>query len=358
MTSSASTPAMPTGIRHHLSSLATASITPVLAVALATVIASIVLLIAGHNPLDAWWELIDRTIFRPAGQQEVLVRAIPLLMAGLAVLVAARAGLWNIGIDGQVLVGALAAAAAAHAMTGFARPLIWIGAFAAGLVAGAAWMAVPALLRARYQTNEIVTTIMFNYVAFSLTAWLVKGPLRDASLVAPQTAVIPRDERLTTFGDSRVHAGLLLALMMWALVAFWFHRTQSGFDQLLVGESPRAARHALVSVGTIVAISLIVSGSIAGITGASDVLSTKGMFQAEWNPGYGLTAFALVFLARKQVYALIPAALFFGMLSYGADVMPRAANIPSAYFEFYEGILLVILAVFYWHPWRAGEDRS
>ncbi|HYJ13358.1 MAG TPA: ABC transporter permease [Thermomicrobiales bacterium] len=329
--------------------------TPILAVILATGVCSVALLLVGHNPLAAWQALIQRAFLRPAGVQEMLVAAAPLLLAGVAVAVAARAGLWNIGIDGQVLVGALAAAWVGTTLEGTPRILLWAVVLVTGVIGGLAWVAIPALLRARFGTNEIVTTIMFNYVALSLTSWLVKGPLRDDTIVAPQTAAIPPTDRLPLLANTRVHAGVILALVVWGVVTWWLHRSTAGFDIKATGENPRAAIHALIPVGLVSAGALLASGALAGLVGAGDILSTKGTFQAEWNPGYGLTAFALVFLARKNFLALLPAALFLGLLSYGADVMPRAAGVPSAFFAFYEGVILIVLAVFAWQPWHRKQ---
>jgi simple sugar transport system permease protein len=323
-----------------------------LAVVLATAIASVILLATGHDPIVAWRELIERALLRPSGLQEVVVRATPPLIVGVAVLLAARAGLWNIGVDGQVLVAALAAAVAGHLLDDTSRIVLWGGALMSAAIAGAAWAAVPAIVRARWGVNEIVTTIMFNYVAFSLTAWLVKGPLRDDSLVAAQTPLIPRELRFVDIGATRIHVGIVLALVIWIAFTWWLGRSEAGFNLRAVGENAIAANHAMIRVGVILTVALIASGAVAGLAGGNDVLATKGTFQAEWNPSYGLTAFALVFLARRNALGLLPAALFLGALSYGADVMPRAADVPSAFFDLYEGILLIVLAVFHWRPWN------
>jgi len=328
------------------------------ALAVAFLLSGIVLLVSGHDPVEVSRELVSRTLLRSSAWQETVVRAIPLLIAGLGVLVAVRAGLWNIGIDGQVLIGAVAAATVASMVAWDNRPLLWTTALVAGAAAGAAWAAVPAWLRARWGISEIVATIMFNYLAISLTAWLVRGPLRDESLVAPQTPVIPRELRFAVLGDTRIHVGLGLALILWVAVAVWIGRTISGFELRAVGENPRAARHAMIPVGAIVLNALLLSGALAGVTGANDVLSTKGAFQAEWNPEYGLSAFALVFLARRNAWALLPAAFFLGMLSYGADVMPRAAGIAPSFFTLFEGILLMTFAVLHWRPWSQVPRRS
>jgi general nucleoside transport system permease protein len=304
--------------------------------------------VTGHDPLMAYRELIARTVLRPTGVQETLVRATPLLIAGCAVLIAARAGVWNIGIDGQVLIGALTAAVAGMWLADAGRPALWLGAAVAGALAGGLWGLIPAVLRARFGINEIVTTIMFNYMAMSLTAWLVKGPLRDPSLVVPQTETIDRGLRLPALGDTRVHVGLIVAVAIVLFMGWMLTRTVAGYELTVVGANPRAARHGLVPVARYVLAGFVASGAIAGLAGVNDVLSTKGVFQAEWNPAYGLPAFALVFLARRQVAGLIPAALFLGMLSYGADVMPRAAGVAPAFFDVVEGLLLVALAIGAW----------
>jgi ABC-type uncharacterized transport system permease subunit len=327
------------------------------AILIVLLLGAVLLTVTGHDPFTAYRELIARTILRPTGVQEILVRATPLLIAGCAVLIAARAGVWNIGIDGQVLIGALAAAMAGSWLADAGRPALWIGATVAGAVAGGLWGLIPAVLRARFGINEIVTTIMFNYMAMSLTAWLVKGPLRDPSLVVPQTETIDRALRLPTLGDTRVHVGLIVAVVIVVLMGWLLTRTVVGFELTVAGANPRAARHGLIPVARYVLAGFVVSGAIAGLAGVNDVLSTKGVFQAEWNPAYGLPAFALVFLARRQVAGLIPAALFLGLLSYGADVMPRAAGVAPDFFEVLEGLFLVALAIGAWTRSRRGRGN-
>ena len=329
------------------------------AVGVAVLIGAVVLWLTGNNPFEAYRALIDRTLLRPSGLQESLVRATPLLLAGAGVLVAVRAGIWNVGIDGQVLIGAIVGAVVASHLLTSSRPILWFAVAVSAGFAGALWALPPALLRARFGINEIVSTIMFNYVAISLTAWLVKGPFRDQSLVTPQTPSIPRDLRLTTLGDTRVHVGFLVAVALVVGLGWVLRSTVTGLELRIVGSNLRAARHALIPVRGYLMAAFLISGGIAGLVGANDVLSTKGTFQAEWNPGYGFVAFALVFLARRNAWALLPASLLFGMLSYGADVMPRAAGIDPAFFDLFEGGLLVTLAVSGWlHGFRPRHQPA
>lgn len=341
-TRSSGVPENPTGARTwHVRAWAEAFVT----VLAATVLCGLVLLLTGHDPVSAYTELIHRTMLRPSGIAQSLVRAIPILIAAAAVLLASRAGLWNIGIDGQVLAGAFAAAILASSLDGAGVGPVWLGAALGGLVAGALWATIPALLRARFELNEIVSSIMLNYVAVSVSSWLVKGPVRDESLVAPQTPLIPRDLRLPALAGTGVHAGALIGVAIVLALGFALARTVIGFELRAVGENPRAAWRALIPVRRIWAGAFIASGALAALAGVNDILATKGTFQAEWNPQYGLSAFVVVFLARRSVWGIIPAALFVGALAHGGDVMPRAADISPSFFSLFEGLLLAFLAV-------------
>lgn len=315
------------------------------AVLAATLLCGLVLLLTGHDPVSAYAELIHRTMLRPSGIAESIVRAIPILITAAAVLLASRAGLWNIGIDGQVLAGAFVAAVLAPSLDGAGVGPVWLGAALGGLVAGGLWATVPALLRARFDLNEIVSSIMLNYVAVSVSAWLVKGPVRDESLVAPQTPLITRDLRLPDLAGTSVHAGAVVAVAIVLALGFALARTVIGFELRVVGENPRAASRALIPVRRVWAGAFIASGVVAALAGVNDILATKGTFQAEWNPEYGLAAFVVVFLARRSVWGIVPASLFVGALAYGADVMPRAADISPSFFSLFEGLLLGFLAV-------------
>lgn len=318
---------------------------PLLALLIALTAGWLILSVSGHQPWIVTREFAERTLLRQAGIEESIVRAVPLLIVGVAILIAARTGTWNIGVDGQVIAGAIAAAEVGHALADLPRPLMWVGAAVAGMVAGALWMAVPAILRARFGINEIITTIMFNYLAYSLGSWLVKGPFKDESLVSPQTAGVVREDRLARFGDTKVHIGILVAIALVAIAGWWLSRTESGFEARMTGESLRAARHAMVPVSVLICCVMLASGALAGLAGANDILATRGTYQAEWSPGYGLVGFALVFLARRSALGLIPAALFLGILAYGGDVLPRAADVPAAFVPMLEGLVLIGLSI-------------
>lgn len=328
------------------------------AILIAAILGALVLVATGHDPVFAYGELVQRTLLRWSGLTEMAVSSAPILIAGIAALVAVKAGLWNIGIDGQVLIGAMVAGSIGGNLGSAPAPLLWICCVAGGMTAGGLWALVPALLRARWGLNEIVTSVMFNYLALSLTSWLVKGPIRDRALVSPQTATIPRDLRLSSLGDTRLHLGIVAALALAVLVHLVLRHTVVGYELTFVGVNVRAARHGLIPVQAYQIGAFVVSGALAGMAGVNDILSTKGTFQAEWNPGYGLVAFAAVFLGRKSPFGLVPAALFLGFLAYGADIMPRAADIAPAFFEAFEGLLLIVLALSSWLHARAAAGDA
>jgi ABC-type uncharacterized transport system permease subunit len=315
-----------------------------LAIGAALLMGAALLVVTGHEPWPVYRTVFGRGLGSEFGITESLVKATPLMIVAAGLLIAVKTGVWNIGIDGQSLVGALAVGFVAPTIAGdIPDPLLWLGCGLLGMIVGSLWASPPALLRARYGLNEIITTIMFNYVAISLTAYLVKGPLRDKDVVAPQTRPVPVEHRLPDIPGTDIHSGLLVALVAVLVVAFVLTRTTLGFKAVILGQSRRVALHAGYPIQRYTAAALMISGALAGLAGTSDVLATKGLFQANWYPEYGLAAFALVFLARLQPLMLLPVGLLFGVLALGADLL-RSDDVPNYFIPLLEGLILVSLA--------------
>lgn len=316
----------------------------VLAIAAALAMGAALLAATGHDPWPVYRTIFGRGLGSEFGITESLVKATPLVIVAAGLLVAVKSGVWNIGIDGQFLIGALAVGFVAPTIAGdVPDPLLWIGCAVLGMIAGSLWAMPPAFLRAKYGLNEIISTIMLNYVAISLTGYLVKGPLRDKDVVAPQTRSIPVANRLPDIPGTDVHIGLLVAVVAVAAVAFVLNRTTFGFKAGVLGQSQRVALHAGYPIKRYTVAALMISGGLAGLAGTSDVLATKGLFQANWYPEYGLAAFALVFLARLQPVMLLPVGLLFGVLALGADLL-RSDDVPNYFIPLLEGLILVSLA--------------
>jgi ABC-type uncharacterized transport system permease subunit len=317
-----------------------------LAVVAAFVVGGLFLEARGKDAVGAYQILIERGLGTSFGVTEILIRMAPLLIVSAGLLISLKAGVWNIGVDGQVLVGAMVTGVVAPEIAGsLPDPLMWVVAGLGGLLGGLLWALGPALLKVRWGLNEIITTLMMNYVALNITSWLVKGPIKNDSVVNPQTKTIPVPDRFGDIPGTDVHIGLLVGLVIVVAVAILFRSTVPGFMFTTMGLSRRASLHAGMPVNKLTVAALLVSGAMAGLAGANDVLGVKGLFQGNWDPGYGFTAFALVYLARLNPFWLIPFAAFFSFLSIGGEMMARPKDIPTYYVEILEGLMLIFFAV-------------
>ena len=332
--------------RHTLAHSLAPLLSSILAIVAAFLVGAIFLGAVGKDPLRAYGVLVGRGMGSSFGLTETLIKMAPLLLVSAGLLIALKASVWNIGVDGQFLIGASMVGIVAPRLAGvmphfFMLTLCALVGFGGGLV----WGIVPAMLKVRYGLNEIITTIMMNYVAIYTTSWLVKGPFKDPTVVAPQMPLIPLEFRLPSLPLTRIHIGIVVGLMVVLLVYLMFRHGTLGFALTVLGHSRKAAIHAGMPVNRLVVTALLVSAGLAGLAGANDVLGVKGLFQAEWNPMYGLTGFALVFLARLNGLWVIPLAYFFALLDFGGEMMARTAQIPAFYVPMLEGLMLIFLAI-------------
>lgn len=277
-----------------------------------------------------------------------LVRSTPLILTGLAVALAFRAGVFNIGAEGQFLVGA--AAAAAVALSGGSLPAVVLitTLLIAGAVAGAFWALIAAVLRQRFHVLEVISTIMLNFVALYFVSYLVRGPLQEPTHIYPQTAPIPAAAELPRFGaTTRLHIGFALAVVA-CIVAWWIVRyTAAGFRLRIVGANPFAGRSAgRIDVDRVATRAFLVSGALSGLAGAIEVSGVTYALYENISPGYGYTAIAVALLARLDPAGVIVTGILFGALEAGSSAMQRDANVPSVVVSVAEAaIILVMVAV-------------
>lgn len=294
-----------------------------------------------------------------------LVRATPLILTGLAVALAFRAGVWNIGAEGQLLAGgAIAAAVALEAGALPAQVLIPL-ALILGTGGGAAWASIAALLRSRFGVSEVISTIMLNFVALHLVGWLVRGPLQEPLGIYPQSAMLGESARLPLLPGSLLHGGFLLALLAVPLLWWVLRSTAIGFRIRAVGESPRAAAVAgRVNAARTAALALVASGALAGLAGAVQVTGVTMALYENLSPGYGFTAIAIALIARLHPGGVLAAAIMFGALRSGALAMQRDAGVPAVIVSLVEGLLiLLVLVPMYWRgalslpSWRMVREQ-
>lgn len=274
-----------------------------------------------------------------------LVRATPLLLIGLAVTIAFRAGVLNIGAEGQLAMGAIAATALGLAFDDGPRPLVIAATAIGGMLAGAAWAGVAAWLRHRHGVLEVISTLMLNFVALALVSWMVRGPLQEPTRIYPQSPTLGEAARWPfLLPGQRLHLGFALGLLLALLTWYWFTRTASGFRVRLAGAGARAAESAGgVNVARTTFGVFLVSGACAGLAGASEVGGVTWALYDGLSPGYGYTAIAVALLARLDPRAVVASAIFFGALEAGAAAMQRDAGVPSVVVQVF--VALVVLGV-------------
>jgi ABC-type uncharacterized transport system permease subunit len=323
--------------------------TPLLAVVTAFLLGAIVIAVTGGDVLKAYQGLWEGSLGRPQSISESLVWATPYIFGGLAVALAFKAGLFNIGVEGQIALGSLASVYVGYAVTGVPFPFHLILAVVAGCLAGALWGAIPGFLKARTGAHEVIVTIMLNYIAIQMTSFLVSGPMKDPNpLIAnAQTPKILLSARLPSLlGDPiyRVHWGFLIAIL--AAVAVWWllQKSTLGFEIRTVGANPQAARYAGIAVGRTMVIAMALSGGLAGLGASLEVVGLNFYHTAGFSVGYGFDSIAVALLGRSDPFGVLPSAALFGALRAGASRMQFLSQIPIDIINVIQALVLIFVA--------------
>ena len=271
-----------------------------------------------------------------------LLRAIPLMLIALGFTIGLRAGVLNIGGEGQFYAGAIAATWIGLKLGGWpaiaAIPLVLAVAFGAG----ALWVAVPAWLRLRFGVLEVISTLLLNFVAEALVSFMVQGPLQESQHIYPQSDQLPISARLPVLPGTRLHLGIVIALGCCVLVWYLFRRTMLGFELRAVGRGPIAARvSGGLRVQRIGAMALLVSGAFAGLAGGVEVGGVSYALYPNLSPGYGFTAIAVALLARQSPVGIVASAILFGALEAGAGAMQRDVGVPAVAVYVAEAVTII-----------------
>lgn len=321
------------------------------AVVVALVLGAIVLALVGGDPVKSYLHIVDAAFGDIGVLSDTLVKATPLILTGLACALAFRMRLWNIGAEGQFLLGAWGAS---FVVLGLGLPagtpgIVLIPAMMlAGALAGAVWGIVPGLLRARLGVNEIITTLMLNYVALAWVQFWVFGPWTEGGF--QQTRPFPKEAwlpRLTDFGKDipilsglTTHLGMVFALVATAIVWFAVSRTRWGYEMRLIGDNARVARYAGIDIRRYIVVVFAISGALAGLAGMSEVAGSVHRLQDRISPGYGFTAIIIAYLAHLGPWRVVVASILFGALILaGREIQP--SGVPAMI----QGIILFCLIV-------------
>lgn len=322
----------------------TVSIGPLIA---ALVLGGLILLAMGVNPFSYYAYVVERAILSPSGLSATLTRMGPFLLIAASLIVAFRAGIWNLGGDGQFLLAAVIVAATTPLMHAAGLP-IWLNlalGLIIGVVIGALWGLLPAMLKAWHGINEIITTLMMSFLGVSLANVLVKLAFLDPATTTPQTRTLPVDARLPKLFDTTISSGLIVGLVVIIAMHLMMTRTSFGMKLRLVGANARAAVHAGLSVPRLTIAVFAISAGLAGLSGAVDILGTQGNVRADWNPAYSLTVVPLVFLARLNGFGSIAYVFLFSALTIGGESAARRLGVPSFFSLVIVALLLIMLAL-------------
>lgn len=337
--------------------------TPFISVAIAIVIGSIVVLAAGKSPIEAFGAMFYGAFGGMRQIGETLLRATPLIFTGLAVSYGFRSGLFNIGAEGQLFMGGLAAAFVGVQIGGLpwaaSVPLVLISA----ALAGAAWAFIPALMKAKIGAHEVITTMMFSYIGRYIVSWLVVGPLRAEGQI-PQTVQLPESSRLPRLADlfpfleGRAHLGFVLGVVL-AIFIWWVLKyTVMGFEARAVGFNPTAAENSGISIAATTIKSLCMSGALAGLAGAVEVMGVHFRLFDQFSSGLGFTGIAVALLAKNNPIGVIAAAILWGGLSAGAGTMQLEADVSQKLVYILQGTVIFLIGAETIVTWTVARLRS
>ncbi len=317
---------------------------PIVSVLLALLVGAIFILIVGENPLHAYKVLFLESFGSIRSIATTLQRATPLIFTGLAVAFAFRCGLFNIGAEGQLYVGAMAAAIVGITFTGLPKMIHLPMAIIAGMVAGGLWAAVPGLLKAKLGVHEVINTIMMNFIAFYLTDFLVTGPFHGGRWAPETDRIMPTAVLERLFVPTRLNTGIILAVVAIILVYIILWKTRTGYEIRAVGFNPTAAEYGGISVSKNIVLAMVLSGALASLAGVEQILGVHGRFIQRFSPDLGFMGIAVALLGKNHPVGVFFAAVLFGALRTGAAAMDRLTDVPRELVVIIQALIIMFVA--------------
>lgn len=314
------------------------------AVLLALLVFGIMLLLFGKDPLRAYIDIFSSTLGSSYGLSEVLVKLIPLVFCALAVLLPARVGLVNVGGEGQLYLGAWLATWGALTFGAWPRPLALPLVILLGFVGGGLWAAIPALLRIKVGLNETISTLLLNYVAVLFVNLFIFGPWKDpASANFPQTKPFADAVLLPQYFGTRVHLGLVLALVAVIVLYFVLKQTRWGFEMRAIGGNAEAARRKGLPIARYILINMVIAGGLAGLAGMGEVMAIQGRLRPGISPGYGYMGFLISWLAMQNPLGVVIMAFVMAVIALGGDTLQITQAMPYATVNILMALILFIV---------------
>lgn len=319
---------------------------PIIAITLSLFVGGILILSVGKNPLEAYTILFQESLTNYYGFANTLTKTTPLLLASLGILVSLKGGQFNIGGEGQIYLGALGSTLIGLLLTHVPSFIHIPLALAAGFLFGALWGMLAGFFKAYRGVNEVITTLLLNYIALNLISYLVNGPLAEPNAPSAYSPLIVESARLPIIlPQTLAHGGILIGIIAVFIVGIILQKTIVGYQIEVVGSNPQAATYAGISLTKTILLVMALSGGLCGLAGAGEVMGLKYRLFENFSPGYGFDAIAIAFLSRGSFVGLGLSSLFFGALLSGGNVMQRSAGVPVTIIAVIQGLTLLLIAI-------------
>ncbi|SHI99750.1 nucleoside ABC transporter membrane protein [Dethiosulfatibacter aminovorans DSM 17477] len=309
------------------------------AVLSALIASSFFIFLLGHNPLDVYVSMAKGAFGSAYRIKDTITITIPLVVTSVGIMIAFKMKFWNIGAEGQILVGALFASYVALNFDALPKPLLLLVMMIAGFAGGGLWAMIPAMLKVRFDTNETIVTLMMNYIALQWITYLQYGPWKD-----PNSMGFPK---IANFADNAVmpkifgvHVGWIFAIFLVVLMTFVMRRTKQGYQIAVVGESKNTARYSGINVSKVIVLSIIVSGGICGIAGMMQASAVNQTLNTQLSAGYGYTAIITAWLSGLSPILIVPVSVLFAAMTKGGSFIQTAFQIPQSAAEIIQSLIL------------------
>lgn len=312
------------------------------AFALALIAGGMFILCIGENPFSVYGTIVNGAFRSKMALQATVVIAVPLLISSLGLTFAFKMNFWNIGAEGQIIMGAICATPIALFLDGMPRPLVLLCMFLAGVLGGGLWALIPAIFKVRFGTNETLFTLMLNYIALYMIMYFREGPWRDPNSPAfPQIKFFSQNARL--YEVLGVHIGWIIALVLVVLVYVYLNQTKSGYEISVVGESQATARYAGMSVGKIIIRTMFISGALCGMAGVIQIAGADFTLSDSVAGGVGFTAIIVAWISRLNPFVIALVSSLFAILEKGCSVMQSTFQISNTASDVLQGVILFFI---------------
>lgn len=318
---------------------------PMISIVIAVMIGAIIILIGGNNPSETFFLMFEGSLGTPHAIAETVVKTASLSIAGLSYAFAYRCGMLNIGIEGQMLAGAILSTWVGINLTGIPSIFHILLSLLAGILAGVIIGAFIAFLKNRFSANEVITTVMVNYIMLFVVEYLVNGPMREAPEFPQSAKIAPSAELPNLIGGTRVNIGILIAIVLTLIYGIFWKKSQLGFEIKIVGTNPNVAKSIGINVKRCRLIAFAISGGLGGLVGSLEILGIQKRLLQSFSAGYGFDGIAVALLGKNSPLGILLSSLLFGIMKTGGNVVQMFSGVPSSVVMIIQAVIILMMTI-------------